>query len=259
MADLYNYPAAQVIYFHISSNFFIVHLRIFYFSGNNFPLRGGKASPWEGGIRGAAFVTGGYLPKNRIGKIENGMMHISDWYTTFCEMVGVDRTDQKAKEHNLPPVEGYNIWPLIAGINETSPRTQLPVDETTLIDNGYKFLIGDAIVQAAWSGPQYPNSSTPDHDIIGPQANLNCSNGCLFNLMIDMTEHNDIAKDNKDIVERMNNTLNELIKGFYRNNDVLVESCPKNANMSCECWMAVNVHDMFLGPYCDMNVNDTFV
>ena len=200
--------------------------------GNNHPLQGGKQSPWECGIRAAAFVTGGYLPKDRVGKVENGMMHISDWYTTFCEMTGVDRYDSNAAKHNLPPVEGYNIWPLIAGINETSPRTQLPVDETTLIDDGYKFLIGDAIPQAAWGGPQFPNSSTPEHGVVGPQANLNCSNGCLFDLMHDLTEHNDIAMDNKDIVNKMNNTLNQLIEGFYRNNDTLIESCPKNANKS---------------------------
>ena len=29
---------------------------------NNFPLKGGKMSNWEGGIRGNAFASGGWLP-----------------------------------------------------------------------------------------------------------------------------------------------------------------------------------------------------
>ena len=30
--------------------------------GNNFPLRGHKHDPWEGGTRAAAFITGGFVP-----------------------------------------------------------------------------------------------------------------------------------------------------------------------------------------------------
>eukprot|EP01084_Bolivina_argentea_P151770 264874_1 len=85
-------------------------------SANNWPLRGGKHSIWEGGIRGAAFVSGGYLPQDRIGKVENGMISMIDWYTTLCDMVGVDPFDEKGAKHGLPPVEGYNIWPLITGV-----------------------------------------------------------------------------------------------------------------------------------------------
>ena len=104
-------------------------------SGNNYPLRGGKATPWEGGIRGTAFITGGYLPNNRRGSIENGIIHISDWYVTFCEIFGVNKTDIIGNKHGLPSVDGYNVFDLIMGINSTSPHENipLPIDETTLI------------------------------------------------------------------------------------------------------------------------------
>ena len=52
--------------------------------GNNNPLRGGKETSWEGGIRSTALVSGGWngLPNNRRGKVEYGMIHIADWYVT---------------------------------------------------------------------------------------------------------------------------------------------------------------------------------
>lgn len=48
---------------------------------NNHPLRGGKYSSWEGGIRAAAFAAGGYLPSSVRGTQQEGMMHVADWYT----------------------------------------------------------------------------------------------------------------------------------------------------------------------------------
>ena len=35
---------------------------------NNYPLKGGKATDWQGGVRVNAFVSGGYLPENICGK-----------------------------------------------------------------------------------------------------------------------------------------------------------------------------------------------
>ena len=43
-------------------------------AGNNYPLRGGKFSLWEGGIRGRAWITGGILPKAKRGKTFEGLM-----------------------------------------------------------------------------------------------------------------------------------------------------------------------------------------
>ena len=46
-------------------------------------LKGSKLSDWEGGIRGNAFVSGGFLQKHahpsRIGSKLEGFTHICDW------------------------------------------------------------------------------------------------------------------------------------------------------------------------------------
>eukprot|EP01084_Bolivina_argentea_P160629 279692_1 len=117
---------------------------------SNHPMRGGKGSPWEGGVRGTAFVSGGYLPQSRRGKTEYGFIHITDWYRTFCEMVGVNATDTKAAEYKLPPIDSLNIWDLIIGINSTSPRTELPINNEALIEGDYKYIVGGSIKYGSW-------------------------------------------------------------------------------------------------------------
>ena len=57
--------------------------------GSNYPLRGGKGSNWEGGVRVPAIVGGGFLPASQRNKITNGVAHIVDWYTTLVSLAGL--------------------------------------------------------------------------------------------------------------------------------------------------------------------------
>jgi len=62
--------------------------------GNNHPLRGHKHDPWEGGTRATAFMAGGIVPAALRGTNSGAkLVHISDWYPTFCNLAGVDPTD----------------------------------------------------------------------------------------------------------------------------------------------------------------------
>merc|ERR1719221_286198 len=55
-------------------------------SANNHPLKGGKYSDWEGGVRVNAFVSGGFVPIEKRGTIHLGIVSIADWYGTLCEL-----------------------------------------------------------------------------------------------------------------------------------------------------------------------------
>ena len=64
-------------------------------AANNWPLRGGKYSVFEGGIRATAFVSGGFIPPALRGTRNDGIISIADWYSTFCKLAGVDPTDTR--------------------------------------------------------------------------------------------------------------------------------------------------------------------
>jgi arylsulfatase I/J len=59
-------------------------------SANNWPLRGGKAGPFEGGVRVAAFVAGGVIPSSMHGRVlesTDQTIHVCDWYVP-CLLIG---------------------------------------------------------------------------------------------------------------------------------------------------------------------------
>mmetsp|Transcript_122681 Transcript_122681/g.273894 ORF Transcript_122681/g.273894 Transcript_122681/m.273894 type:complete len:667 (+) Transcript_122681:80-2080(+) len=108
-------------------------------SGNNEPLRGGKTSEFEGGIRVNSFVTGGIIPEKMRGTESHDLMHFADWYGTFCYLAGCNQTDQVAIDNGLPDTDSINQWPILSGETTTPQRTDLQVSPVTLIDGAGKW------------------------------------------------------------------------------------------------------------------------
>lgn len=184
------------------------------FSGggaNNYPLKGGKKSNWQGGVRGNAFITGGFLPEAMSGKRTNEYIHIADWYSTLCSLAGVDPTDDVAKKAKLPPIDSLNMWPLISGQNATSPRTEMVLSNDTIISAQYKLITGDND-QAGWTGPHYPNTTNPKGGI---EAVEHCGDGCLYNIIDDPEERVNLAKKMPDKLKDMQEKLKEAMKTYF--------------------------------------------
>jgi len=245
---------------------------------NNYPLKGGKYSDFEGGVRSNAFLSGGFIPKEKRGSTFSGVISIADWYGTFCEIVGVSAVDTAAqnaniwlKEHKLPtlaPVDSVPQWGFI--MNGTNGREQpLHLSEFAVLRWPYKLLMGKQ-PYGTWTGPLYPNCSTvdslkhrhgPEFDDfkvldkkVHPSRQQNttdmltwtqgCQSGCLFNVALDPTEHNDLSTDPEyaQLLSEMKATLTKMNKKLFN---------PDRGNSSAAgCKMALRM-DGYIGPFID--------
>ena len=102
-------------------------------SANNYPLRGGKVSDWEGGVRVNAFLSGGALPPSVRGQRTEGYGHAADVWATLADVGGVSEwSDPRAAAAGLPGLDSLSLWPLFSGRNATSPRTEIPLATPSL-------------------------------------------------------------------------------------------------------------------------------
>lgn len=102
-------------------------------AGSNAPFRGGKGNDWEGGVRTPAFVSGGWVPRNRRGLVLTGLMHICDFYATFCSLAGSVSTDGRRgcpRDRGPAPVDSVDMssWWLSGQPEAPSPREEIVHD-----------------------------------------------------------------------------------------------------------------------------------
>jgi arylsulfatase I/J len=196
--------------------------------GNNWPLRGGKYSNWEGGIRVNAFASGGYLPKAAQGTKLDGIIHVADWYRTLAQGVaGVDPTDHWAAESGLPPIDSLDVWPMLSGRNLTSPRESILVTEKMLIVGEWKYVSGGTdMIAAAQGGPHYPNASTAADPIA--QHHLKCpKQGCLFNVVSDPTEQLEVSAQHPELVSAMKAEMMKQAKTIWSTSHKVDPACKR--------------------------------
>jgi len=108
---------------------------------NNYPLRGGKASLWEGGLRIEAIVCSPLIPPSRWGTKWSGISHTADWYRTIVEGIAGGSADNSGPR----TPDSVNLWPAITGANLTSPR----IEVIHRVENRYfNHTLGDSAGQA---------------------------------------------------------------------------------------------------------------
>lgn len=96
--------------------------------GNNYPLRGMKATPFEGGVRGLGFVAGAGLDPGVRGTVHHGLMHVTDWLPTLVAgAAGVDigKLGRPCATCNrtVAPLDGVDQWSMLS-TGGASARTE---------------------------------------------------------------------------------------------------------------------------------------
>ena len=195
-------------------------------TSNNFPLRGGKYSLFDGGMRITAFASGGYIPLARRGSTAHALAHVADLHATYAYAAGASIADLNPAAAGLPPVDGVSLLALIQGDGSSAdggsaardgadgtaplpPRTELVLslrwgddgcgDATheppfasgsgALIVWPLKLVVG-VTCPAHWTGPNSPNGTA----IPAGWRRHDCGiAGCLFDLDTDPTEHIDLV------------------------------------------------------------------
>jgi len=104
-----------------------------YAGGNNFPLRGGKYSEFEGGVRVNAFASGGLISPVVRGTRSDSVIAFADVYATLCALAGADASDPWAAAAGLPPPDGLDVSQALLGLG-SSPRTDVPLTPMNSID-----------------------------------------------------------------------------------------------------------------------------
>ena len=100
--------------------------------GNNFPLRGMKATTWEGGVRGLGWIYGAGLTDAVRGTISNEIYHVTDWLPTLVKGVAglpLNATGRACPTCNrtVAPFDGVDQWPSVSQ-GRPSARTEVLLD-----------------------------------------------------------------------------------------------------------------------------------
>ncbi len=156
---------------------------------SNGPLRAGKGTIYEGGIRVCAFASWpSHIPA---GKRNAEPMHIVDWYPTLVKLAG-GSLDQKL------PLDGRDIWPVLTeGAKSPHKALFLPgmaPDQAAIRQGDWKLLI-----KAGKQGAKQSDSSTRTEAVE------------LYNLSTDLGETKNVADKHPTVVKELQALLSKQL------------------------------------------------
>lgn len=166
---------------------------------DNGPLRGGKGTIYEGGVRVGSFAT---WPKRiPAGKVIAQPVHIIDWYPTLLNLAG-------GSLNQALPIDGKDIWSvLVAGAK--SPH------EAILLSSG---IPGEAAVRAGdWKLHHHPSAETGANRRRAKSTNEEYQ---LYNLANDLGEKNNLVKSNPEKLAELKETLHRLLKNAVPSGEI---------------------------------------
>lgn len=167
-----------------------------WYQGSPGIFRGRKGSSYEGGVR-EPFIARfpGRVPA---GRVSNGVASTMDVLPTVARLCGAPLPEK--------PLDGIDIWPLLAGEKESIDREALLYFDNYHLQcarwRNWKLHIARYNVMAYNPAPQ------------GGRVNLPLKNPELYNLDLDPSESYDVAPENPQVVKTILARAEALIAGF---------------------------------------------
>ncbi|CAG5130887.1 unnamed protein product [Candidula unifasciata] len=130
-------------------------------AANNYPLRGVKATIWEGGVRGVGLIHSPLLSKQ--GYVSEQMFHVTDWLPTLYTAAGGNAS-------SLANLDGFNSWDMLNS-NGSAVRTEMlhnidPIANESAIRVGdYKLIVGN-LQYPGWAGWFPPYQLSGDEHLL---------------------------------------------------------------------------------------------
>uniref|UniRef100_A0A0B7ANH2 Sulfatase N-terminal domain-containing protein n=1 Tax=Arion vulgaris TaxID=1028688 RepID=A0A0B7ANH2_9EUPU len=132
-----------------------------YNAANNFPLRGVKATLWEGGVRGVGLIHSPLLEKQ--GYVSEQLFHVCDWLPTLYNAAG-------GNSSTLQNLDGFDSWKMLS-LNGSAVRNEMLHNIDPSVDNAairvgeYKLLVGN-VAAGGWDGWYPPYQLSGDEDFL---------------------------------------------------------------------------------------------
>lgn len=155
---------------------------------SNGPLRAGKGTVYEGGVKTCAFVNWpGQIKSNTV---VNAPLHIVDWYPTLLGLAGAP-LEQKL------PIDGRDLWPTLTA-NAPSPHDAILINAApkrgAIRLGDWKLILNGHIIDT--EGDDGDNAAAPAEKNSGEQVEL-------FNLANDPSEKENLAAKNPGKVKEL--------------------------------------------------------
>ena len=170
--------------------------------GNNYPLRGGKYTDFEGGTRNVAFASGGFLPAALRNGSSDALLHVADVWATFAALAGDAAPTADARtaawnaahpEDAVPVADGVDASAVFRVPGAPSGRAELPLSLTALIDaSGHKIVTekgGGRNFYTARDWPAFDGNGSAVPKEPAPA----CTPFCIFDVENDPNERHDLA------------------------------------------------------------------
>ena len=185
----------------------------------NYPLRGGKQTLWEGGIRTTAFLHSPLLPQTS-GVVNHEMIHVTDWLPTITRIAtcGLENP-RRACPLDLGDINGVDQLATITLPDTPSKRTEILVNidpqwhQKAIIAGKWKLIVGPN-PHGDWIPPPEMNEAEEvevevkveeDEDYDSARAGW----WRLFDIQSDPYEREDVSRERLAIAKKLFNRLNE--------------------------------------------------